>query len=149
MSTPLALKEAELLKFIKKYQHPAVAFSGGVDSSVVLAACQVAGIKAEPIMADTKAVPNFEKEDAARVATETSTSLTILTYDPLLDKGFRANDAKRCYYCKKMLMTAVKQQADQLGCDVILDGANADDTGDYRPGMQAAKELSIVSPLLA
>lgn len=149
MEQTLATKEAALIKFLQQYQHPAVAFSGGVDSSVVVAACRAASIQAEPIMADTKAVPRFEKEDAIQVARETSSSLTILSYDPLQDEKFRVNDGKRCYYCKKMLMTAVKKQAQGLGCDVILDGANADDTGDYRPGMQAAHELGIVSPLLA
>jgi len=149
MNQTIADKEAALIKYLQQFQHPAIAFSGGVDSSVVVAACRAAGVKAVPIMADTKAVPQFERQDAALVAKETNSSLTILTYDPLQDQHFRANDGKRCYYCKKMLMTAIQKEAQAKGCDVILDGANADDTGDYRPGMQAAKELGIISPLLA
>lgn len=148
MNQMLETKESALINLLKKYRHPAIAFSGGVDSSVVLAACRVAGIKAEPIMADTRVVPLFEKQDAIQVATETNYMLTWLAHDPLEDDKFRANDEQRCYYCKKRLMTAILKKAQSLGCDIVLDGANADDIGDYRPGMQATHELGIVSPLL-
>lgn len=148
MQQSLAAKEAALIEFFQQYQHPALAFSGGVDSSVVLAASKVAGIKLEPIMLVSPVVPQFERQDAAQVAQETGSQLISLMYDPLQNAAFRANDGQRCYHCKKMLMTAVKEKAADLGCDIVFDGANLDDTGDYRPGMQAAKELGIVSPLL-
>lgn len=148
MQQSLAAKEAALIEFFQQYQHPALAFSGGVDSSVVLAASKVAGIKLEPIMLVSPVVPQFERQDAAQVAQETRSQLISLMYDPLQNAAFRANDGQRCYHCKKMLMTAVKEKAADLGCDIVFDGANLDDMGDYRPGMQAAKELGIVSPLL-
>lgn len=145
----LTAKEEKLLKYIQQYKHPAVAFSGGVDSSVVLAACKAAGVQVQPIMALAAMIPQFERQDAINVAQETSSELITLTVNPLDNPQFCANDSKRCYYCKTMIMTAVKQQAQSLGCDVVFDGTNVDDTGDYRPGMQAINELGIVSPLLA
>ena len=149
MSDTLQVKEAKLLQYIQQYKHPAVAFSGGVDSSVVLAACKAAGVQVQPIMALAAMIPKFERQDAIKVAQETSSELITLTVNPLANPQFCANDSKRCYYCKTMIMTAVKQQAQELGCDVVFDGTNADDIGDYRPGMQAIKEQGIVSPLLA
>lgn len=145
----LTIKEAKLLKYIQQYKHPVIAFSGGVDSSVVLATCNAAGVQVQPIMALAEMIPQFERQDAINVAQETASELITLTVNPLANPQFCANDSKRCYYCKTMIMTAVKKQAQELGCDVIFDGTNADDTGDYRPGMQAIKEQGIVSPLLA
>lgn len=142
-------KEIKLLKYIQQYKQPAIAFSGGVDSSVVLAACKTAGVQVQPIMALAAMIPQFERQDAVKVAQETSSELISLTVNPLANSQFCANDSKRCYYCKTMIMTAVKHEAQELGCDVVFDGTNADDIGDYRPGMQAIQELGIVSPLLA
>jgi uncharacterized protein len=61
---------------------------------------------------------------------------------------FCSNDAKRCYHCKKLLFSTIKEEAEKAGCLSLLDGANQDDLGDYRPGMQATKELGVISPLL-
>ena len=142
-------KEAALYKFLQQYQKPAIAFSGGVDSSVVLAACRKAGVEAQPIMCLAEMIPQFEREDALRVAKETASELELLIMQPLELPEFVANGAKRCYYCKKMLMTAIQSKAKALNCDVILDGGNLDDHNDYRPGLQAVRELGIVSPLSA
>lgn len=145
----IAAKEAALIEYLKKYKRPAVAFSGGVDSSVLLAACCVAGVEVKPIMAKSCLVPQFEEEDALRVAKETNTRITFVSFDPLKNEAFCANDSKRCYYCKGQLMQVLRKTVEKLNCDVIFDGANADDVGDYRPGMQAAKEAGVISPLLA
>ena len=149
MEKTLQEKERELYRFLQQYRKVAVAFSGGVDSSVVLAACKAAGVAAEAIFADSQAVPQFEKEDAARVAGEVGADLRKFSYRPLDNPRFCANRSDRCYHCKKSLMQALKQLAFELGCEVVFDGANWDDQGDYRPGMQAAQEEGIVSPLLA
>ena len=141
-------KEKLLLEFIRKYKKAAVAFSGGVDSSVVLAACQKAGIEVYPLFAKTMAVPEFEKQDARNVARETGTVLTVLEHNPLQVKEFRENIPQRCYFCKKALLKLLKQKAASLGCSVLFDGTNLDDCGDYRPGMAAVKEEGIISPLL-
>lgn len=141
-------KEARLLEQLRSYAKPAVAFSGGVDSSVVLAACKAAGVEVVPIFADTVAVPAFEKEDALRVAGETNSQLITIPFNPLEVAEFCDNSPRRCYYCKKQLLQKLKKVAAEQGCTVILDGANVDDRGDYRPGMEAVKEEGILSPLL-
>lgn len=148
MNQSLALKEAALIKFLQQYKNPAIAFSGGVDSSLLLAACKAAGVSVKPIMADSSVVPNFEKQDALHIAKEVNFPLIILNYNPLQNEQFCVNNSRRCYYCKKKLMDAILVKAQALGCDIVLDGTNADDVGDYRPGMQALQELGIVSPLL-
>lgn len=144
----LARKEVKLLESIRQYERVAVAFSGGVDSSVVLAACKEAGVEVVPIFANTVAVPEFEKQDAWRVAKETASELVSIEHNPLAVPEFRNNDARRCYYCKKALLQALKKKAREFNCQVVFDGANLDDCGDYRPGMQAVKEEGIISPLL-
>ncbi len=141
-------KEQRLLAMLQNMQKPAVAFSGGVDSSLLLAACVRAGVEVLPVFAATPLVPEFEKRDAAEVAASLKLQLHILSLSPLEDKAFSENTADRCYICKKMLFGAVQKYGFEQGCDVLLDGANADDAGDYRPGMQAARELGTVSPLL-
>lgn len=144
----LKKKEEQLLKLLQSLDKPMLAFSGGVDSSLLLAACVKAGVMTEVVMADTPLVPEFEKEDAREISSAFQVKLHILTLDPLQMPEFCANDAQRCYICKKMLFTNIREYAAQLGYHCLLDGANADDCGDYRPGMQASKELGVRSPLL-
>lgn len=144
----LQQKEQRLLQLLQSFTRPMLAFSGGVDSSLLLAACVKAGVLTEVIMADTPLVPEFEKEDAREISSAFNVKLHILQLDPLTMPQFCANDAQRCYICKKMLFTQIKAYAEQLGYGCLLDGANADDSGDYRPGMQASKELGVRSPLL-
>lgn len=148
MEKLLIEKEAKLWSLLRLYGKVAVAFSGGVDSSVVLASCKAAGVEVAPIFVQTLAIPEFERVDALRVAQETKSQLTVINLDILEVLEFRNNDSRRCYYCKKHLLAAIKCKAADLGCSVILDGANLDDCGDYRPGMQAVKEEGIISPLL-
>lgn len=149
MNETLLAKETKLLKFLQRYHKPALGFSGGVDSSLLLAACKKAGVNVQAITACTPVLPAFEQEDAKRIAEEWNVKQTIIPLNPLELPEFCANSSQRCYYCKRKIFTAIKNQAAKLGCDVLLDGANADDTGDYRPGMKAAEELRVVSPLLA
>lgn len=145
----LAAKEAALIKYLQQYQRPALAFSGGVDSSVLLATCREAKVNVIPITALSEFTPLFEQNDAKNIAQETQTQLITIQLHPLDNPAIVANDSLRCYHCKKALMTALQAKANELGCDILLDGANLDDTSDYRPGMKAAKELGVVSPLLA
>lgn len=141
-------KERRLLAMLGQLGKPAVAFSGGVDSSLLLAACGRAGADAVAIMADTPVVPDFEKQDAQRVAAETGIKLVQIGLNPLELPAFAVNRSDRCYYCKKMIFTALQSKAAELGCGCLLDGTNVDDTGDYRPGRRATAELGVISPLL-
>lgn len=148
MELTLAQKEANLIKFLQQLPAPALAFSGGVDSALLLAACQKAKVDVKIFSAITPLMPAFEKMDITRLIFELDLKVNFLYPDPLQLPEFCANDSKRCYYCKKLLFSTIKAEAEKLGCQTLLDGANLDDLGDYRPGMQATKELGVVSPLL-
>lgn len=145
----LQQKENKLFALLQGMDKPAVALSGGVDSALLLAACSRAGVQAAAITAFTPLQPQFERQDARRAAQEAGCELYVLQPEPLALPEFCANDSRRCYYCKQLIFGAIKAKAQELGCGSLLDGANADDAGDYRPGMQAAAELGFISPLLA
>ena len=148
MKNSLAQKEDKLIKFLQALEAPALAFSGGVDSALLLAACQKANVPVQVITSVTPLMPAFEKEDITRLIDELHFEVNFLNLNPLDLPNFCLNDAKRCYYCKKFLFTKMQEKATSLGCACLLDGANLDDLGDYRPGMQATKELKVISPLL-
>ncbi len=148
MKNSLAQKEKNLIKFLQALPTPALAFSGGVDSVLLLAACQKAGIDVKVITCVTPLIPAFEKEDIIRLMYELNFEVNFLHLNPLELPEFFLNDVKRCYHCKKFLFSTMQEKAKSLGCACLLDGANLDDLGDYRPGMQATKELNVVSPLL-
>lgn len=145
----LQQKENKLFALLQGLDKPAVALSGGVDSALLLAACSRAGVQAAAITAFTPLQPQFERQDARRAAQEAGCELYVLQPEPLALPEFCANDSRRCYYCKQLIFGAIKAKAQELGCGSLLDGANADDAGDYRPGMEAAAELGFISPLLA
>lgn len=147
--TALQQKEKALLTLLAGIKKPAVALSGGVDSALLLAACCRAGAEPAAITAFTPLQPAFERQDARRAAQRAGCELYVLEPDPLQLPEFCANDSRRCYYCKRLVFGAIRERAQLLGCTCLLDGANADDAGDYRPGMQAAAELGFTSPLLA
>ena len=148
MNTSIKYKEDKLIKFLQALPTPALAFSGGVDSALLLAACKEANVPVKVITCSTPLVPAFEKEDTVRLAEELDFEVNFLQLNPLELPEFCLNDSKRCYHCKKFLFTAMQEKAKSLGCTCLLDGANLDDLGDYRPGMQATKELKVISPLL-
>ena len=148
MNTSIKYKEDKLIKFLQALPAPALAFSGGVDSALLLAACKEANIPVKVITCSTPLVPAFEKEDTVRLAEELDFGVNFLQLNPLELPEFCLNDSKRCYHCKKFLFTDMQEKAKSLGCSCLLDGANLDDLGDYRPGMQATKELKVISPLL-
>ncbi len=140
--------EGQLLKYLRTLKKPAVAFSGGVDSSLLLAACRKAGADAVAITADIPQVPQSEKEDALRVAEETVTELVVIKMQGILEnEKFTENGPRRCYFCKKEILGAIKKKAEELGRGPILDGTNLSDRADERPGMKAAAEDGIISPL--
>lgn len=128
-----------------------VAFSGGVDSSLLLkAACDSAGRTGKKVYAvtiQTALHPMEDMEVAGRVAKEMGAVHVILSIDELADAGIEDNPVDRCYRCKKLLFQQMKQKAQELGVPVILEGTNADDLTVYRPGIRAIRELGITSPL--
>jgi uncharacterized protein len=126
-----------------------VALSGGVDSAVVAkAACLALGGSARAVTAVSPSLAQAELEDAVRTARAVGIEHELVHTNELNQDAYRRNDPDRCYHCKSELYTVLSQIARREGGAVILNGANRDDVGDYRPGMAAAREYSVRSPLL-
>ena len=126
-----------------------VAFSGGVDSAYLAwAATEVLGRdRALCITADSPSYPDNHRQIALRVAREFNLRHEIIRTGELERAEYRANPTNRCYYCKHELYTSLTGIANERGVRAVVDGANADDRGDYRPGRQAAREFGVRSPL--
>lgn len=139
----------QLLKdIIKKRGSAAIAFSGGVDSTFLIkVAHEILGDKLIAVTATSSTYPERELKEAIKYAEDMGVKHIIISSEELEIEGFASNPKNRCYYCKKELFTKIKEVAIKNGIKYVFDGSNLDDTGDYRPGMQAAKELEVVSPI--
>jgi tRNA-specific 2-thiouridylase/uncharacterized protein len=128
-----------------------VAFSGGVDSSVVAAvAAEDLGEDAVACTARSETLPEAELADAKRVAEEIGIHHELVEFSELDSQEFVLNDEKRCYHCRTMRLGAMFDRAAELGIETVCDGTNASDPGEgHRPGLQAVDELDAYSPLLA
>jgi conserved hypothetical protein TIGR00268 len=128
-----------------------VAFSGGVDSSVVAALAHDAlGSDAVACTARSETLPEAELEDARQIADEIGIRHDIVSFSELDSEAFVENDDQRCYHCRSMRLGAMFERAQELGLGTVCDGTNASDTGEgHRPGLQAVEELDAHSPLLA
>jgi pyridinium-3,5-biscarboxylic acid mononucleotide sulfurtransferase len=127
----------------------AVAFSGGVDSSLLLTvAAEQLGEKVLAVIATSSTYPKRELECALEFLRDRGIRYVVVESEELDIPGFADNPPDRCYHCKKELFGKLWARAKAEGFDCILDGANADDTGDFRPGMRAAREMRVLSPLL-
>jgi uncharacterized protein len=126
-----------------------VAFSGGVDSSVVAAvAARALGPRALAVTAVSPAVATGELDGARRVAAAIGIAHETIATDELAREGYRRNGPDRCYHCKTELYGALAALAARRGYAALLSGANADDAGDWRPGLRAAAEHAVRHPLL-
>lgn len=141
-------KYEELKRIIKGYGSVAVAFSGGVDSTLLLYAAKDAlGEKAIAVTVSTEFVSERESYEAVDFCDEIGIKHIVVKLDGLAIDGFSENPPERCYICKKALFTKMLQVAKKEKVDALLEGSNVDDDGDYRPGMKALEELGIKSPL--
>ena len=139
---------ASLTGLLRELAPLTVAFSGGVDSIFLLkAAVETLGKKAAAITVDSPVYPRFEIDEAAKLAKVIGAEHIVIKADQLSDPSFKENSPMRCYHCKKRLYSAILKKASALRHPTLIDGANADDEGDYRPGMQAAREMGVRSPL--
>ena len=128
----------------------AVGFSGGVDSSFLLAAAHaVLGDRVVAVTGADASVPERELEEARRFCRERGIRHVICAVDPLKEEGYRNNSPDRCYFCKRGIFTEVRRVAEENGIGYLAEGSNLDDMGDYRPGMRAVAELEVKSPLRA
>ncbi len=128
----------------------AVAYSGGVDSTYLLAAClEVLGPeRVLAVTADSPTYPAKEKAEAQKVARQLGARWHLINTRELEDPRFASNPPDRCYYCKTELFAAIRAVARQEGLQNVVYGATQDDLGDYRPGMRAARECGARAPLL-
>ncbi len=141
-------KLARLKNYIMELGSLAVGFSGGVDSSFLLfVAHEVLGDKVIAVTGVDASVPDRELQEAKAFCNDRGIRHIICKVDPLKEEGYRHNSPDRCYFCKHGIFTEVKKIADENGIGYMAEGSNMDDIGDYRPGLRAAAELSVKSPL--
>ncbi|HKI37483.1 MAG TPA: ATP-dependent sacrificial sulfur transferase LarE [Gemmataceae bacterium] len=141
-------KRDRLLEVLRGLGGAAVAFSGGIDSTVVAQAAALAlGGRAVAVTADSPSVPRAEIEDARRLARHIGIRHEVVSTEEFNDPDYVRNDGTRCYYCKSELYARLEALLPELGVSVICSGANLDDRGDYRPGLKAAAEHQVRHPL--
>ena len=144
----LETRERRLTDLLASFDSVIVAFSGGVDSAYLAwVATQVLGPLALCVTADSPSYPDHHRQLALRVAREFQLHHEIIATAEMERPEYRANPVNRCYFCKQELYTSLSQLAAARGFGTIVDGSNADDRADYRPGRVAAKEFGVRSPL--
>ncbi|MBC7237913.1 MAG: ATP-dependent sacrificial sulfur transferase LarE, partial [Chloroflexi bacterium] len=143
-------KVAHLIEIVARLERVVVAFSGGVDSTLLLAIClRVLG--PENVLAataDSPTLPRSELQEARTLAAELGATHIVFPSQELLDERFAANSPDRCYYCKAELFAHLRRLAQERGFSALVYGATAADLGDHRPGMRAAQDMGARAPLL-
>ena len=140
--------ESRLLDVMRGLGSCAVAFSGGIDSTVVAKAAQLAlGDRAVAVTADSPSVARAELADARRLAALIGIRHEVVATEEFDNPDYRKNDGSRCYFCKDELYSRIEGLLPTLGTAVVCSGANLDDAGDYRPGLTAASEHRVRHPL--
>lgn len=141
-------KKARLEEYLAGLGSLAVAFSSGVDSTFLLkAAHSVLGDNVCAVTAVTAAMPRREIDEARAFCEKEGVRLIEAPVDVFAIEEFRSNPPERCYYCKRALFENIIKAAKENGFRHIAEGSNTDDGGDYRPGIRALQELSVLSPL--
>ena len=147
-SSSLAEKGRRLHDILAGYQSVLIAFSGGVDSAyLAITASTALGPRALAVTADSASYPDSHRRLALSIANDFGFAHEVIHTAELERPEYRANPANRCYYCKDELYGRLAALATERGLAVVIDGNNADDRGDYRPGRQAAREHGVKSPL--
>jgi len=138
-----------LIEVLHGYGSCAVAFSAGVDSTVVAKGAKLAlGDRAVAVTGASSSLAEGELDEARRLAELIGIRHEVLATDEFADPNYLKNGPDRCYFCKTELYDKIEPLARRLGLAVIANGANLDDVGDYRPGMTAAAEHAVRSPLI-
>jgi uncharacterized protein len=146
--TDLAARAAALDGRLASLGSVLVAYSGGVDSAfLAITAARILGDRSLCITADSPSYPDRHRDLAVGTARAFGLRHEMVMTSEIERPEYRANPANRCYYCKHELYTHLTAIARERGIDAVVDGSNADDRGDYRPGRQAAREFGVLSPL--
>lgn len=130
-----------------KLKSAVVAYSGGLDSSYLLYALKAAGVRTLAVTGRSASVPAEDIDDAHRVASELGVEHRFIDTSELLREGYMENSPERCFHCKDELFSRIREIAEKQGFECILDGTNADDLADHRPGRRAAALHGVISPL--
>ena len=141
-------KLSKLKEVVSKLDSVVVAFSGGVDSTLVTKVCyDVLKDNSMAVTARSETYPDFEFKEAQKLSKEIGIKHLVIDTSELAIEGFADNPPERCYFCKTELFGKLKDIAKQHSFLNVADGANLDDTQEFRPGLQASKELNVRSPL--
>ncbi len=149
MDESLKQKYNRLITDISNKARLIIAFSGGVDSTLLVhLASKTIGSNTIAVTLNSEFYPIWELEYASKTAAQLNIEHHILMSSPLANPEIAENQPDRCYKCKKQLFTELREFADNRGLEYICDGSCLDDLGDYRPGFKAIKELKIYSPFI-
>ena len=146
---PAEEKELNLRRLMREMQKVLVAYSGGVDSAyLALIAAQEIGENAICYLGISPSVSQIQREEAKNIASKFKFNFQTVQTEELENLDYRANPTNRCYFCKTELYGKLSEIAQKQNISYIIDGTNADDVGDYRPGRAAAEENNVRSPLV-
>lgn len=142
-------KQETLEGILKGMERVLVAYSGGVDSTYLLkiALNTLGKHNVLAVIASSETYPEFEKKEAIALAEEFDANYKVIETSEFQDENFRKNPDNRCFYCKSELFSKLKDIAKELKYNFVVDGSNADDLADYRPGAKAKKDNGVRSPL--
>jgi uncharacterized protein len=141
-------KLRDLIDVLRGMDSILLAYSGGLDSTFLLKAATLSGVRAVAVTARSETTPPHDLRDASSMARELGVEHVVMETGEMEEENFLMNPPDRCYYCKDILFRRLKALAGEMGLSHVIDGSNLDDTSDYRPGRKAAEEQGVRSPLI-